>query len=148
MAGSAYFQNIDFYLLYVLLFAITYGQQQATFSSISAVAGYLAVQMYQRSGFDVCWMSTRTYGDCTAADSPGLVIGYMRDCLHAVEEEERSEVDFLSRQVEDISDVNGSNVRIKEILSNQIVNQNDSFEKLCMRSRPAWTSTSRVKCYF
>ena len=49
MAGSAYFQNIDFYLLYVLLFAITYGQQQATFSSILAVAGYLAVQMYQRA---------------------------------------------------------------------------------------------------
>lgn len=54
----------------------------------------------------------------------------MRDRLHAVEEEERHEVDFLSRQVEDISDVNGSNVRIKEILSNQIVNQNDSFGKL------------------
>ena len=53
----------------------------------------------------------------------GLVIGYMRDRLHAVEEEERHEVDFLSRQVEDISDVNGSNVRIKEILSNQIVNR-------------------------
>ena len=59
----------------------------------------------------------------------GLVIGYMRDRLHAVEEEERHEVDFLSRQVEDISDVNGSNVRIKEILSNQIVNQNDSVRK-------------------
>lgn len=129
MAGSAYFQNIDFYLLYVLLFAITYGQQQATFSSILAVAGYLAVQMYQRSGFDVV-LDVNTYIWIAQLLILGLVIGYMRDRLHAVEEEERHEVDFLSRQVEDISDVNGSNVRIKEILSNQIVNQNDSFGKL------------------
>mgnify|MGYP000799513652 CR=1 FL=1 len=117
------------YLLYVLLFAITYGQQQATFSSILAVAGYLAVQMYQRSGFDVV-LDVNTYIWIAQLLILGLVIGYMRDRLHAVEEEERHEVDFLSRQVEDISDVNGSNVRIKEILSNQIVNQNDSFGKL------------------
>ena len=129
IAGSTYFQNIDFYLLYVLLFAITYGQQQATFSSILAVAGYLVVQMYQRSGFDVV-LDINTYIWIAQLLILGLVIGYMRDRLHAVEEEERHEVDFLSRQVEDISDVNGSNVRIKEILSNQIVNQNDSFGKL------------------
>lgn len=43
--GREYFQNIDFYLLYVLLFAIVYGQQQATFSSLLAVAGYTFRQM-------------------------------------------------------------------------------------------------------
>ena len=37
--GSEYFQNIDFYILYVLLFALVYGQQQATFSALLAVAG-------------------------------------------------------------------------------------------------------------
>ena len=37
--GSQYFGNLDFYLLYVLLFAIVYGQQQAIFSSLLAVGG-------------------------------------------------------------------------------------------------------------
>ncbi len=39
--GREYFQNIDFYLLYVLLFAIVHGQQQAIFSSLLAVGRLL-----------------------------------------------------------------------------------------------------------
>ncbi len=51
--GSEYFANLDPFLLYVLLFAIVYGQQQATFSAILAVAGYMFRQMYTRSSFEV-----------------------------------------------------------------------------------------------
>ena len=51
--GSQYFANLDPFLLYVLLFAIVYGQQQATFSAICAVAGYMFRQMYTRTGFEV-----------------------------------------------------------------------------------------------
>ena len=51
--GSEYFANLDPFLLYVLLFAIVYGQQQATFSAILAVAGYMFRQMYTRSGFEI-----------------------------------------------------------------------------------------------
>lgn len=45
-------------------------------------------------------------------------------------EEQRHEVSYLTKQLDDISDINVSNVRVKEILANQIVNQNDSFGKL------------------
>ena len=51
--GSAYFANLDFYLLYVLLFAVVYGQHQATFSAVLSVAGYCFRQMYNRPGLDV-----------------------------------------------------------------------------------------------
>ena len=53
VVGSQYFSQLDFYLLYVLLFAIVYGQQQATFSALLATAGYLFRQTYTRSGFEV-----------------------------------------------------------------------------------------------
>ena len=58
--GSEYFRNLDFYLLYVLLFAIVYGQQQATFSAVLAVAGYLFRQAYERSGFELM-LDANTY---------------------------------------------------------------------------------------
>ena len=38
--GSEYFSKLDFYLLYVLLFAIVHGQQQALLSAGLAVGGY------------------------------------------------------------------------------------------------------------
>lgn len=127
--GSEYFSNIDFYLLYVLLFGIVYGQQQATFASLLAVAGYCFRQMYQRSGFDVM-LDYNTYIWIAQLLILGLAVGYMRDQLKAVREEKAHEVRYLSRQLDDISDINVSNVRVKEILSDQIVNQNDSFGKI------------------
>lgn len=127
--GREYFQNIDFYLLYVLLFAIVHGQQQAIFSSLLAVAGYCFRQMYNRSGFDVM-LDYNTYIWIAQLLILGLAVGYMRDRLRVIEEEEKNEVDYLSKQIDDISDINVSNVRVKELLSNQIINQSDSFGKL------------------
>ena len=127
--GREYFQNIDFYLLYVLLFAIIYGQQQATFSCLLAVAGYCFRQMYHRSGFDVI-LDFNTYIWIAQLLILGLVVGYLRDRLKVVEEEKKNEADYLSKQIEDISDINTSNVKVKEILSSQILNQNDSFGRL------------------
>ena len=51
--SSQYFSKLDFYLLYVLLFAIIYGQQQAIFSALLATAGYCFRQMYDKTGFEV-----------------------------------------------------------------------------------------------
>lgn len=127
--GSEYFQNIDFYLLYVLLFALVYGQQQATFSALLAVAGYCFRQMYHRSGFDVM-LDYNTYVWIAQLLILGLAVGYLRDQLRVMREEQKHEVSYLTKQLDDISDINVSNVRVKEILANQIVNQNDSFGKL------------------
>ena len=127
--GREYFQNIDFYLLYVLLFAIIYGQQQATFSCLLAVAGYCFRQMYHRSGFEVI-LDFNTYIWIAQLLILGLVVGYLRDRLKVVEEEKKNEASYLSKQIEDISDINTSNVKVKEILSSQILNQNDSFGRL------------------
>ncbi|MBO5986962.1 MAG: NAD(P)-dependent oxidoreductase [Lachnospiraceae bacterium] len=125
----AYFKNLDFYLLYVLLFAIVHGQQQAIFSSLLAIAGYVFRQMYDRSGFDVL-LDYSTYVWMAQLLILGLVVGYMKDKLRAIREENTHEVNFLSRQLADMSDINGSNVRVKDVLSDQLVNQNDSIGKI------------------
>ena len=124
-----YFRNLDFYLLYVLLFAIVHGQQQAIFSSLLAIAGYVFRQMYYRSGFDVL-LDYSTYVWMAQLLILGLVVGYMKDKLRAIKAENANEVSFLTRQLADMSDINGSNVRVKDVLSDQLVNQNDSIGKI------------------
>ena len=124
-----YFKHLDFYLLYVLLFAIVHGQQQAIFSCLLAIAGYFFRQMYWRSGFDVL-LDYSTYVWMAQLLILGLVVGYMKDKLKAVKEESNNEVKFLSRQLADMSDINGSNVRVKDVLSDQLVNRNDSIGKI------------------
>ncbi len=126
---SRYFANLDLYLLYVLLFAIVYGQQQATFSAALAVIGYCFRQMYDRSGFEVM-LDTNTYVWIAQLFIVGLVVGYMRDYITQLKREQESEKEFMSIQLSDIRDINSSNVRVKDALETQIVNQNDSVGKI------------------
>lgn len=127
--GSAYFSKLDFYLLYVLLFAIVYGQQQATVSAVLAVAGYCFRQMYNRSGLEVI-LDTNTYVWIAQLFILGLAVGYMRDQIKKLREESQEEKEFLSQQLGDIQDINNSNVRVKDALETQLVNQNDSVGKI------------------
>lgn len=126
---SAYFSKLDFYLLYILLFAIVYGQQQAIFSSLLAIAGYCFRQMYQRSGFDVM-LDYNTYVWMAQLLILGLVVGYMRDQLKSIREEHAGEIQFMTKQLADLSEINGSNVRVKDVLSDHLLNQNDSMGKI------------------
>lgn len=128
-AGSEYFANLDIYLIYVLLFAIIYGQQQATFSAILAVAGYCFRQMYSRSGFEVM-IDYNTYIWIGHLFIFGLVVGYMKDRLKAAAFENDAEVNYLSDQLDDIQDINRINVRMKNILETQVINQNESIGKV------------------
>ncbi len=128
-ADSQYFNRLDFFLLYVLLFAIIYGQQQAIFSSLLAVAGYFLQQMYGRTGFEVL-LDYNIYVWMAQLFIIGMIVGYMRDQLQFIREENEEEILYLSRKVDDISDINDSNVRMKQSFETQLVNQRDSLGKI------------------
>lgn len=127
--GSKYFANLDFYLIYVLIFAIVYGQQQAVFSAVLATIGYCFRQMYTKSGFELM-LDTNTYLWIAQIFILGLVVGYMRDQITKLKREGQEEKEFLSGQLGDMRDINSSNVRVKDALETQLVNQNDSIGKI------------------
>jgi len=127
--GSQYFANIDLYLIYVLIFAIIYGQHQATFSAILAVAGYLFRQTYERSGFQVM-LDYNTYIWIVQLFVVGLIVGYMRDEIRKIKLESRELEQHLNVQLKDIRDINDSNVRVKDVLEQQVIDQKDSLGKI------------------
>ena len=127
--GSQYFSKIDFYLLYVLLFSIVYGQQQATFSAILATAGYIFRQMYNRSGFEVL-LDYNTYIWIAQLFIVGLSVGYLKDQIKKDREEAAEDHSFMSVQHEDIKEINESNVHIKNVLETQVVSQEESVGKV------------------
>ncbi|MCD7954345.1 MAG: NAD(P)-dependent oxidoreductase [Lachnospiraceae bacterium] len=136
---SKYFARLDFYLLYVLLFAIVYGQQQATFSALLAVLGYVFRQSYHRSSFEVM-MDYNTYVWMAQLFIVGLVVGYMKDRLNVMQQENRQELHYMENQLDDIEDINTSNARMKNMLVDQIINQSDSLGKI-------YEVTSRLNKY-
>ena len=123
---SLYFSKIDFYLLYVLLFAVVHGQRQATLSAALATMGYLFRQMYGRTGLAVV-TDYNTYVWIAEIFILGLTVGYMRDTLRFIREEKEQEVDFLTERVEDMGAINDSNLRVKEGLMDQIVDYDNNL---------------------
>ncbi len=128
-ADSAFIARLDFYLLYVLLLSVVHGQQQAVFSALLASAGYCLLQMHERTGFEVL-LDYNTYVWMVQLFIVGLTVGYMRDQLRYVRNENRSRVQYLSGQLKDIEDINDSNVRMKHNFEEQIVNHKESLGKI------------------
>lgn len=129
MTDSAYFTNLDPYLLYVLVFAIIYGQQQATFSAVCAVAGYLFRQMYQRTGFEVV-LDYNTYVWIAQLFILGLIVGYMRDQIRMIRRESLEMEEHLTGQITDLQEINATNVRIKAAMEQQLIGHQDSIGKI------------------
>lgn len=128
-AGSAYFAKLDIFLLYVLLFAIIYGQQQATFSALLAVVGFFINNTRERTGFDLL-LDSNTYVWIAQVFIVGLAVGYMRDQIIKLKKESEEEKDYLKQQIDDIGVINSTNVRVKSILETQVINQADSIGKI------------------
>ncbi len=127
--GSEYFNRLDFYLLYVLLFAVVHGQQQALISAVLAVAGYCFRQMYERTGFEVL-LDYNTYIWVAQLFILGMVVGYMRDQLKSIKDENEEKVGYLHGKLDDIEDINDSNIRMKQSFEMQVMNQKDSLGKV------------------
>lgn len=128
-AGHKFFSRLDFFLLYVLLFALVHGQRQATVSALLATCGYMLQQIYLNSSFEVM-VDYNTYIWIVQLFTVGLVVGYQHDRHLILQKEMSEEKDYLSDKITDIAEINQANVRVKESLETQIVNQTDSIGKI------------------
>jgi nucleoside-diphosphate-sugar epimerase len=129
VTGSAYFAKLDPYLIYVEIFAIFCGQQQAVFSSFLAIAGYIFRQSYSRSSFDVM-LDYNTYVWMAQLIILGLSVGYLRDKARAIQDDRKDESIYLANRLKDIEDINMINAKLKDELQTQVINQTDSLGKI------------------
>ena len=121
--------RVDFFLIYVLLFAIFYGQQQALFSAVLSIVSYGMSCISTENGFELV-VHSDTYVWIAQLFVFGLVVGAMRDKLSDIQKVNEEEKEYLSDQLTDIQDIHTSNVRVKDALETQIVNQSDSVGKI------------------
>ena len=127
--GSQYFEKLDFFLLYVLLFAGVYGTKQAIFSATLSVIGYFFRQLYNRTGMEVL-IDYNTYLWIAQLFIVAMSVGRLRDSTKTISYDKDEEINFLSSQLEDLVDINESNNRIKNIYQNRILDYDDSLVKI------------------
>lgn len=126
---SEFLAKLDIYLLYVLLFALVHGQQQAVFSAFLAVIGYCVRQMGESTLFEVL-LDYNTYVWMVQLFIVGLSVGYLKDQLSFIRDEGRCRVQYLGGQLKDIEEINDSNVKLKHNFESQVVNHRESLGKI------------------
>lgn len=127
--GSQYFDKLDFFLLYVLLFAGVYGTKQAVFSATLSVAGYCFRQLYSRTGIELL-VDYNTYLWIAQLFFIAMAVGRLKDSAKSITYEKDEEIEYLSSQLEDLVDINNSNNRIKNIYQDRIIDYDDSLVKI------------------
>ncbi|MCI8337260.1 MAG: NAD(P)-dependent oxidoreductase [Lachnospiraceae bacterium] len=127
--GSGYFDKLDFFLLYVLLFAGVYGTKQAIFSATLSVVGYCFRQLYNRTGIELL-IDYNTYLWIAQLFIVAMAVGRLRDSTKVISYEKDEEITFLNGQLEDMVSINESNNRIKNIYQNRILDYDDSLVKI------------------
>lgn len=129
--SSTYFAKVDLYLLYVLLFACIYGQPLAVFSSFLSTVGYCYVNM-QATGANLNYLlsDTNTYIWVAQLFAVGLVVGYMRNRIDILRVEQEEEMYFAKEELNDIHNINNSNVSIKNAMENIVITQEDNIGKI------------------
>lgn len=129
LGGGKYFAKLDFYLIYVLLFALLYGQHQAILSAFLASALTLFVRLGESAGGKVL-LDYNTYVWIAQLFILGFVVGYLKDRLADQKSEAEQDYAHMTQQLDDVREINESNVRVKDALQTEIINQNDSIGKI------------------
>ena len=127
--GSVYFSGINFYLLYVLLFAVVHGRQQAIFASLLSVMGYCFRQMYTSTGFSLL-IDINTYIWIAQIFIVGLTVGHLKDKFREMEEDKDEKIEFLSDRLADITEINSSNTKIKNYFAEKMISSTESIGRI------------------
>ncbi|MBM6999507.1 NAD(P)-dependent oxidoreductase [bacterium] len=120
---------IDPYLLYVLLFAITYGQGQAILAGCLATAGHLWLAVAGHGAYAVA-INVSTYLWVAQLFVVGLSVGYLKDRLDKSRTEADDEIAYLRARRDDIKAINAENARVKQMLESQLLDQSDSLGRV------------------
>jgi hypothetical protein len=127
--GNDYFGGINFYLLYVLLFAVIHGRQQAILASLLSVIGYCYRQLYSTSGFSLL-IDINTYIWIAQIFVVGLTVGHLKDKFRDMEADKNEQIDFMSERLNDITVINSSNIKIKNYYAEKIISSTESIGRI------------------
>jgi nucleoside-diphosphate-sugar epimerase len=122
---TALLSQVDFFLLFVFLFALLRGRATAIVAFCLSVLGrYL--QLSQSEDFLKLLISMDTYVWIVQLFVVGISTGYLRDKLMQSRQEGQENERYLKKRLEEITAINQSNTQIKNSYAERLVNSGES----------------------
>ncbi len=127
--GSKYLEGINFYLLYVLLYALVYGKQLSVFASLLSVIGYSVSHMINSSAGSLI-IDVTNYVYIVQIFIVGLTVGHLKDKFIETSDDMNDEVQYLKDQLKDIMTINSSNKKIKDYYADKVISSKEGIGKI------------------
>lgn len=126
LSDNSFFVHVDFFMLYVLLFSLIHGLHQSIFTAALSVIGYFITRLSGDNHLEIL-MDVGTYVWIAQIFIVGMSVGHLRDRLQQLQSDKDDEISYLSVRLEDISEINKSNVSIKNYFEQQTINSTESL---------------------
>ena len=126
-ADSDYFRRIDVFTAVRGAFALFYGKRQAIVATFFSTIGFIFRQAYYRTAIEVL-VDYNIYIWMAQLFIVGMAVGHLRDSIKIITDDKDEEIAFLSGQLDDIYDINSSNLKVKNILEDHIVSYDEASE--------------------
>lgn len=126
LSDQSFFEHVDFFLLYVLLFSLIHGLHLSIFTASLSVAGYFITELTGDNHLKLL-MDVGTYVWIAQIFIIGMSVGHLRDRLMQLQSDKDDEISYLSTRLGDISAINKGNVAIKNYFEQQTINSTESL---------------------
>lgn len=124
-----YFENIDFYILYVILIAIVYGKGKAIIAIVLSFIGHI-LNYGGLIGQSNDRIDYNTFLWVLQLMILGMCVGYVRDNNEQRIADEKENSQAIGKELVDVKEINNSNVRIKQVYEERLLNYKDSFARI------------------
>jgi len=126
LSENSFFTHVDFFMLYVLLFSLVHGLHQSIFTAALSVLGYFIIHFNGENQLELL-MDVGTYVWIAQIFIVGMSVGHLKDRLRQMQSDKDDEINYLALRLGDISDINKSNVAIKNYFEQQTINSTESL---------------------
>lgn len=126
LSENSFFTHVDFFMLFVLLFSLVHGLQQSIFTAALSVVGYFLIHFDGGNQLQLL-MDVGTYVWIAQIFIVGMSVGHLKDRLQQLQSDKDDEINYLALRLGDISDINKSNVAIKNYFEQQTINSTESL---------------------
>lgn len=120
---------VDFYLLYVILMAVIHGTTQTLIAAILSIIGEFSF-MLSKEGIGGILGNYGPYVWVLQLLIAGMLVAYMRDKFKINLKDTQEDNRYLKIELDEIKEINDSNVYIKEIYEKRLVNYKNSMSRL------------------
>lgn len=129
VSTDAFFGKVDLFVLYILLYSVVYGKAQGIFAAFLSVLAYFFYNSQLMGIFDIL-ISYETYVWIAQLFIIAISVGHLHDQLVMMKNDKEEEIQFLNHQLTDLQTIHNSNLKVKNILENRIINYGDSLGKI------------------